>query len=58
MKLAVLPQLSLAIHVRVIVLLQEFPGALWLSLKLTDTEPWQESLAVTMGAAGTLPKHW
>ena len=54
-QLVVLPQLSLAVQVRVMVLLQS--GPLDVSLKLTATVPSQLSLAVTVAAAGTSLTH-
>jgi hypothetical protein len=47
------PCVSLAVQVRVIVLLQDEPGSLCVSLKLTGLTPSQLSFAVTVAAAGT-----
>src|SRR5579859_2989370 len=55
LQLAVLPLLSVAVHVRVIRLLQLVPGLDSLWLKLTATLPSQLSLAVTVAAAATAP---
>ena len=57
MQLAVLPQRSVAVHVRVITLLQLEPGLLWVSLKVGVIAPSQLSLAVTLALAGTSLKH-
>src|SRR5512145_2654038 len=55
---AVLPQASVAVHVRVIVLLQLEPGLLWVWLKVTGIVPPQLSVAVTAAGGGTSLRHW
>ena len=55
---AELPQLSVADHVRVIVLWQLEPGFVCVSPNDTPTAPLQLSLAVIVGATGTEPRHW
>jgi hypothetical protein len=52
-QVAVLPQLSVAVQVLVITLLQSEPGFDSFSLKLTVTGPSQLSFAVTLAGAGT-----
>jgi len=49
----VFPQVSVAVHVRVITLLQEEPGCDSFELGTTVTDVSQLSVAVTVGAAGT-----
>jgi hypothetical protein len=53
LQLAVLLELSLAVHVRVILLLHELPGLLSVWTKTTATAPSTLSLAVTIAAGGT-----
>jgi len=55
---ALLPQLSVAVQVRVTILLQLDPGRLWLSSNTTGGIPLQSSVAVTVAGAGTLSRHW
>src|SRR5437667_4494895 len=54
---AVLPQLSEAVQVRVMRLLQLEPGWLWLSWSTGVRAPPQLSLAATVAGAGTSPRH-
>jgi hypothetical protein len=49
-----LPQSSVAVHVRVITLLQLEPGFVWVSLNVMVTLGSQASVAVGLAAAGTL----
>ena len=53
LQLALLPLPSVAVHVRVMTLLQLEPGWLWVSPKFTTTLLSQLSVAVTVAAAGT-----
>ena len=57
-QLELLPQGSLAVHVRVIVLWQLEPGLLCVSVNCTVTDPAQLSVAVTVAGGGTSLKHW
>jgi len=52
--LVVFPQLSVAVHVRVITLLQDEPGFVSFEVGTTVTDVSQLSVAVTADAAGTL----
>src|SRR5437667_175868 len=57
-QLVVLLARSVAVQVRVITLLQELPGLLWVSLNCTVRFPSQLSRAVTVTGAGTWLRHW
>src|ERR1041385_535649 len=57
-QLAGRPEPSVAVQVRVIVLLQLAPGLLCVSLKLTGRSPLQLSCAVTVAGVATSLKHW
>src|SRR5207249_1507152 len=54
---AVLPQLSVAVQVRVMTLLQLEPGLLSVSCTTIVTAPPQLSVAVTAAGGGTLVRH-
>src|ERR1043166_2628043 len=54
---ATFPQLSVAVHVRVMTLLQLEPGLLSVCCKTTVTAPPQLSEAVTSAGGGTVPPH-
>ena len=54
---ALLPQASVAVQVRVMLLLQLEPGLLSVVLKVTGSVPAQLSVAVTEGAPGTSLRH-
>src|SRR5262245_31815030 len=57
LNLAVFPQLSVAIQVRVMRLLQLEPGLLWVSVGTGVIAPSQLSVAVTEAGSGTSPIH-
>src|ERR1043166_7192672 len=53
-EVATLPQVSVAVQLRVTTLLQLEPGLLWVSWATTVTAPPQLSVAVTLAGAGTV----
>jgi hypothetical protein len=57
-QVALLPEVSVAVQVRVITLLQLDPGLLWVSANCTGVGPSQLSLDVTAAGDGTWLKHW
>src|SRR5258707_15611938 len=56
LQLAELPQVSVAVQVRVMTLSQELPGRLWISEKTGVNAP-AHPAAVASAGAGTSPRH-
>jgi hypothetical protein len=57
-QLEAFPHASVAVQVRVIILLQVPPGLLWISINDTRIVPSHPSRAVTSAGAGRSPMHW